>query len=121
MANAASIFKNLGHYFAVAVSKLPLWAAKADFVAQSVEIRVDEAAPTVEAVSAIVPVYGPEMVNTEKAGAMALGAIVSVFHVLGGAARAKLLDIGLDETAVATVEDVYSKLPSEVKAMVAAK
>jgi hypothetical protein len=109
------IFKNIGHFFATAVSKFLVLEPKIEHVAT--EVAAD--APVVEAVTAAVPVYGPLAVPIEKAGVMALGAIVGVLHALGAAAEAKLLDAGLDITAIQTAQDVYTKLPGQIKTLVA--
>lgn len=108
------IFKNIGHFFATAVSKFLVAEPKIEAVAA----KVETAAPIVEAVTAAVPVYGPLGVKIEQAGVMALGAIVGVIHALGDAAQAKLLDAGLDITAIQTAQDVYTKLPGTVKTLV---
>jgi hypothetical protein len=118
MASVWTGFKNLGHFFATAVSKIFAAVPKVVAGADKVNAAVQAEAPTVEAVTAVVPVYGPLAVKIEQAGVMALGAIVGVIHALGDAAEAKLLDAGLDQTAIQTAQDVYSKLPSEIKAIV---
>jgi hypothetical protein len=114
MASIGGIFKNVGHFFAAAVSKFLVVEPKIEAAAA----QVAAAAPQVEAITAVIPVYGPEAVKIEQAGVMALGAIVSVIHALGDAAQAKLVDAGLDLTAVQTAQDVYAKLPAQLKAMV---
>lgn len=114
MASVSGVFKSIGHFFATAVSKFLAVEPKIEAVAAGVEA----AAPKVEAVTAVVPVYGPAAVKIEQAGVMALGAIVGAIHTLGEAAQQKLLDAGLDETAIQTAVDVYNKLPGEVKALV---
>jgi hypothetical protein len=114
MASVSGVFKSLGHFFATAVSKFLTVEPKIEAAAA----RVATEAATVEAVTAVVPVYGPAAVKIEQAGVMALGAIVAVLHSLGAAAQQKLLDAGLDETAIQTAVDVYNKLPGEVKTLV---
>jgi hypothetical protein len=114
MASVSGAFKSIGHFFATAVSKFLVVEPKIEAVAAKVAAE----ATTVEAVSAVIPVYGPAAVKIEQAGVMALGAIVGAIHALGEAAKQKLLDAGLDETAIETAVDVYKNLPGEVKKLV---
>jgi hypothetical protein len=114
MESISGLFKNIGHFFATAVSKFLAVEPKVEAVAA----KVEAAAPQVEAVEAVIPTYGPLAVDITKAGEMALGAVVGVLHALGNAGQAKLLDAGLDQTAISTALDVYHKLPGQVKAMV---
>ena len=114
MASVSGLFHNIGHFFATAISKFLAIEPKIENVASQIE----NAAPGVEAVTAAIPVYGPTAVTLEKAGVMAIGAIVGALHALGAAAEQKLLDAGLDITAIQTAQDVYQKLPGEIKAMV---
>lgn len=115
LTGVTGLFKNIGHFFATAVTKFLAAEPKIEAAAANVEA----AAPVAEAVTAAVPVYGPAAVKIEQAGVMALGAIVGAIHALGAAAQQKLLDAGLDATAIQTAADVYAKLPSEVKTLVA--
>jgi hypothetical protein len=111
------MFKSLTHFFATAISKFLTVEPKIEAVAT----KIEAAAPEIEAVSAAIPTYGPLAVSIEKAGEMALGGLVSVVHVLGEAAQAKLLDAGFDITAINTAVDVYKNLPGEIKTLVTAK
>jgi hypothetical protein len=111
------MFKSLTHFFATAIGKFLQVEPKIEKVAGQVE----NAMPEVEAVTAAVPVYGPAAVTIEKAGEMALGAVVAVLHAFGAAAQQKLVDAGLDITAIETAADVYKNLPTAVVAMVKAK
>ena len=113
-----SIFKNVGHFFATAINKILTSAPTVEAKADAVNAQVQTSVIGVEAVSSVIPVYGPEAVTIEKAGAMALGAIVGIIHMFGEAAKSKLLDVGLDQTAIDTAVSVYSSLPGSIKALV---
>jgi hypothetical protein len=112
--SVTGLFKSVGHFFATGISKFLVAEPKIE----AAEAKIEAAAPQVEAVTATVPVYGPEAVTIEKAGVMALGAIVGVLHTLGAAAQQKLQDAGLDETAIQTAADVYKQLPGEIKTLI---
>ena len=114
MASISGLFTSIGHFFAKAVSVFLSVEPKIDAGAA----KVEAAGASVEAVTAAIPVYGPMAVTIEKAGEMALGAIVGVIHSFGAAAQSNLTNAGLDITAIQTAQAVYDKLPSEVKAMV---
>ena len=114
MASITGLFASVTHFFAKAINVF----LTADPKIEAAAAKIEAAGPEIEAVAAAVPVYGPVAVTIEKAGEMALGALVSVLHVFGTAAQAKLLNAGLDVTAIQTAQAVYDKLPGEVKAMV---
>lgn len=114
MASVSGLFKNLGHYFATAIKTFLKVEPKIEAIAQ----QIKDDAPAVEAVTAVIPVYGPMAVKLEEVGVMMTGAIVGSIHALGDAAEQKLLDAGLDITAIKTAQDVYANLPGTIKAIV---
>jgi len=118
MTSVGGIFKNIGHFFATAFEKFLVIAPAAEAKADQIEAQATAAAPGIEAVTSQIPVYGPAAVTIEQAGFMILGAVAGVIHDLGEAAKQKLLDVGLDQTAIDTAVAAYKAIPSEVKAMV---
>ena len=118
MTSIPVIFKNIGHFFATAFEKFLTVAPKVEATADNVEAEATAAAPGIEAVTAKIPVYGPAAVTIEQAGFMILGAVAGVLHEVGEAAKQKLLDVGLDETAIATAQAAYNAIPAAVKQMV---
>ena len=96
------VFKSVGHFFATAVQKMIAAEPKVVTVAEKVEGTATE----VEAISSLVPKYGPLAVTVEKAGYALLGELIAVLKAGGAAAEAKLADIGLDANVVATVKAV---------------
>lgn len=118
MTNVPELFKNIGHFFATAFEKFLVVAPAVEAKADAVEAEAAAAAPGIEAVTGTIPVYGPAAVTIEQAGFMVLGSVAGVLHSLGEAAKQKLIDVGLDETAIDTAAAVYAAIPAEVKAMV---
>ena len=91
------VFKSIGHFFAVAIQAILVDGPK-----------IEAGAPVVEAVTSLVPVYGPLAVTVEKAGYALLGELLGVLHAGGEAAEAKLADAGLDANVIATIKAVGS-------------
>jgi hypothetical protein len=118
MASVGGVFKNLGHFFATVVSKVLSGTPKVVAAADQVAAVVTQDAPTVEAISGLVPGYGPLLVKGEEAAVMVFGAVLAAIHAGGDAVGQKLLDIGLDKTAVDTAIDAYHKVPEALKAVV---
>ena len=118
MASISGVFKNIGHFFATAFEKFLVVAPAVEAKADAVESEATAAAPGIEAVTGAIPVYGPAAVTIEQAGFMVLGAVAGVLHEVGEAAKQKLLDVGLDETAIATAQAAYNAIPAAVKQMV---
>ena len=118
MTSIPVIFKNIGHFFATAFEKFLTVAPKVEATADNVEAEATAAAPGIEAVTAKIPVYGPAAVTIEQAGFMILGAVAGVLREVGEAAKQKLLDVGLDETAIETAAAAYAAIPDAVKQMV---
>jgi hypothetical protein len=116
--SVGGVFKNLGHFFAVVASKVLSTVPKVVSKADQINAVITEEAPKVEAITSLVPKYGPLLVEAEKVGEMIFGSVLAVIHAGGDAARQKLLDVGLDQTAVDTAIDAYHKIPAEVKAIV---
>jgi hypothetical protein len=96
------IFKSVGHFFANAIQKL--LAAEPKVVAAATAVEGE--ATTVEAVTALIPTYGPLAVTVENAGFALLGEVIAVLKAGGAAAAAKFADIGLDSTVIETVQAV---------------
>jgi len=96
------VFNSIGHFFATVVQKLLAAEPKVDAVGQ----KIAGSAQTVEAVSALVPVYGPLAVTVEKAGYAVIGEAIAVFHALGDAANAKFSDLGFDSKVVETIKAI---------------
>jgi hypothetical protein len=104
------IFKSIGHFFATAFQKVVADVPKIESGIQQVE----DAAPTIEAVTAKLPVFGPLAVPVEKAGFAVLGELAAVLTAAGDAGKAKLQDAGLDIKVIATVEDLLKSIPQLV-------
>ena len=95
------MFKSIGHFFATffgGVLKVADVAAKA--------------APVIEGVTALIPVYGPLALTIEKAGEAALGELSAVINSGNAAAKQHLKDAGLDANVIATVEAILAKYPN---------
>jgi hypothetical protein len=98
-----SLAKSVGHFFATVFQKVVAAIPK-----------VEATATAVEAVSAVVPVYGPLAVPIEKAGYAVLGELAAVLTAGGAAAEAKLSDAGLDVNVIATVKALVASIPQFV-------
>lgn len=96
-------FKSVGHFFATVFQKVV-----ADIP------KVQATASTVEAVTAVIPTYGPIAVPIEKAGYAVLGELAAVLTAGGDAAKSKLADAGLDTNVITTVEDLLKSVPQFV-------
>ncbi len=96
-------FKSVGHFFATVFEKVV-----ADIP------KVEATASTVEAVTAVIPTYGPLAVPIEQAGYAVLGELASVLTAGGSAAEAKLADVGLDSNVIATVKALIASIPQFV-------
>ena len=95
------MFKSIGHFFATffgGVLKVADVAAKA--------------APVIEGVTALIPVYGPLALTIEKAGEAALGELSAVINSGSAAAKQHLTDAGLDAKVIATIEDILKQHPN---------
>ena len=89
------MWKSLGHFFASIAQKI---------LAVNKTVQAD--APVIEGVTAAVPVYGPLGVTVEKAAFAVLGEIAAFINAGGAAAKAKLVNLGLDSAVVDTAEAV---------------
>jgi len=118
MASVQGVFKNIGHFFATVASKVLTAAPKVVAGADKVAAVIVKEEPTVEALTSLIPTYGPLAVSGERAAIMVFGAVLAAIHAGGDAIAAKLLDVGLDKTAIDTAIDAYHKIPAEVKAIV---
>lgn len=97
----AITFKSVGHFFAKV------------FTAVSTGItKVEGTEATVEAVTAVVPVYGPLALTVEKAGYAVLGEVAAVLNAGDAAAKAKLADAGLDTSVLDTIEALIGSIPA---------
>jgi hypothetical protein len=96
-------FKSVGHFFATVFEKVVADVPK-----------IEATAPTVEAVTAAIPTYGPLAVPVEQAGYAVLGELASVLTAGGTAAESKLADAGLDINVIATVKALIASIPQFV-------
>jgi hypothetical protein len=98
-----TLFKNVGHFFATlfkgAVAAIP---------------KIEATAGTVEAVTSLVPTYGPLAATVEQAAYACLGELAAVLTAGSTAAEAKLADAGLDANVVATVKALVAGVPTIV-------
>jgi hypothetical protein len=92
--------KSIGHFFATVYQK-----------AIAVLPKVQATEGTVEKVTAKVPVYGAIALPIEKLGYAVLGELSAVLNAGGSAAKAKLLDAGLDSNVVSAVEELLASVP----------
>lgn len=93
------MWKSLGHFFASIAQKI-----------LSVNATVQKDAPVIEGVTGAIPVYGPLGLTIEKAGFAILGELAAFVNAGGAAAKAKLLDLGLDSNVIETAEAVGSSV-----------
>lgn len=118
MASVSGVFKNLGHFFATVAKKVLIGTPKVVAGADKVAAVIAKEEPVVEALTSLIPVYGPLAVKGEEAAVMIFGAVLAAIHAGGDAVAGKLLDIGLDKTAIDTAVDAYHKIPAAIKAVV---
>lgn len=101
-------FKSVEHFFAKAyqaiVKDTPKVAAALD--------KVGEAKPEVEALTAVAG--QSQVIPLEDAAFAALGALAGFLHAGGAAAAAKLVDAGLDKTAIEKAQAVLAATPQVV-------
>lgn len=94
------MFKSIGHFFATVFQKaLPIIQG-----AQKTE-------GTVEAVTALVPKYGPLALPVEKLAYAALGELAAVITAAQAAGAQKLQDAGLDAAVVQSVQALVASVP----------
>lgn len=95
------VFKNIGHFFATlfkgAVADIP---------------KIESSAGTVEAITALVPTYGPLAATVEQAAYACLGELAAVLTAGSAATEAKLADAGLDANVVETVKALVASVPT---------
>jgi len=90
------MWKNIGHFFATLAQKV--LATKA----------------TVEAVTADIPVYGPEALSIENVVYGLFGEIAGVLGTGTAEAKAALTTAGINSNYLAAVQDVLTKNPTVV-------
>lgn len=105
----AITFNSIGHFFASVFQK-----------SETVITKIEGTETTVEAVTAVIPTYGPLALPIEKAAYAVLGEVAAVLSSADAATKAKLVDAGLDQNIIATVEDLLKggvSLSSLLKAL----
>lgn len=93
-------FKSVGHFFA------KFYKAIAGDVPAILATE-----PTVEAVTAKIPVYGPLALTIEDAGYAVLGELSALLNAGDAAVEAKLADAGLDIKVIDTVKAIVAGAP----------
>jgi hypothetical protein len=105
-----SIFTSFDHAIASGFQTL---AHDAELVA-GVLLKINGTEPTVEALSTLVPGYGPAIVGIERVSYAALGILASALHLGGEAAKQGLLNAGADQSALQEFEAFIAAFPQVI-------
>lgn len=103
-------WKSIGHAFASGFSSI----VRGSKYMESALVKVEGSEKTVEKLSALIPGYGPVIVEVEQLGYAALGMLVGGLHYSGAAFEQNLLNSGSDQTAIDTIKALIVKYPSLV-------
>jgi hypothetical protein len=113
-------FKNVGHFFATVAGDI----VKGARAAASVMIKIEQAEPQIEAISAL---FFPGAVELERGAFALLGMAAQAVSEAGDAASSNGLNIALDAQLVADIKSLikqieqYSKAAGMTKPLTAAK
>jgi len=77
--------------------------------------KIQPEAPTIEAITSLVPVYGPEAAEIERLAFAALGEFAALVQACGGASAAAAKHPQADADLLAAVEKAMEKNPALVQ------
>ncbi len=104
-------FSSIQHFFASALGDLQKACAFAEKVGTGIEAN----APTIEAISGLLPGFGTQAVVLERAAFSALGLVVAAVHATKGAASENGLNVSLDQVTVTAFEQLIAGCKSDLE------
>lgn len=99
---------SIGHAFASSFSAI----VKGSKYLTGALVKVEGSEAKVEQLSALIPGYGPAIVEIEQIAYAGLGMLVGGLHYGGAAFESNLLDNGADQAAIAQVKAMVAKYPT---------
>ncbi|HTV54146.1 MAG TPA: hypothetical protein VMI06_04445 [Terriglobia bacterium] len=105
----ATLIKTMDHAFASGFHDVAV-GARAVLAWEQKKVQPD--APQIETISALVPVYGPEIVIMERLAFASLGVLADMVHANGSAAKAAAQNPGIGLELLQAVESLLQANPS---------
>lgn len=103
-------WSSIGHAFASSFSAV----VRGSKYLEDALVKVEGSEKKVEQLSALIPGYGPAVVEVEQVAYAGLGMLVGALHYGGAAFEQNLLNNGADTDAIAQVKAMVAKYPSLV-------
>ena len=116
----AITWENLGHAFASGFRDI-ITGARAVLNWEQQKVQPD--APQIEALTAMVPVYGTAAATVERLAFAALGSLAAIVHTSGGAANAQTKASGVQPEILQSIETLLKQNPtfvSQVQSLITA-
>lgn len=107
---------SIGHAFASGFSAI---VRGANYLASGID-KVETSAAKVEQLSALIPGYGPQVVQVEQLAYAGLGLVAAGLHYGGAAFEKNLLDNGADQSAIDAIKALIKQFPALIQDVEAA-